>query len=92
MTSYLTLDNDSVLAEKFATILPHLNERQRRLLVAAEARALGRGGITWVARASGISRPTIQTAVRELAQPTSLPVRRPGGGRKSARHRSDLAG
>lgn len=87
MTSYPTMDNDSVLAEKFAAILPHLNERQRRLLVAAEARALGRGGITRVARASGMSRPTIQTAVRELDQPAALPnrVRRPGGGRKSAR-------
>ena len=81
------MDNDTVLAEKFAAILPHLNERQRRLLVAAEARALGRGGILRVARASGISRPTIQSALRELAQPALTPnrVRRPGGGRKKAR-------
>lgn len=78
------MDTDSVLAEKFATILPHLNERQRRLLVAAEARALGRGGLSQVARASGISRPTIRTALGELDQAGPLPdrVRRPGGGRK----------
>ncbi len=81
------METDTGLAEKFATILPHLNERQRRLLVAAEARALGRGGISRVARASGISRPTIQTALRELDQPAPVPhrVRHPGGGRKPAR-------
>ena len=81
------MDSDAALAEKFATILPHLNERQRRLLVAAEARVLGRGGISRVARASGLSRPTIQAALRELDQPGALParVRQLGGGRKPAR-------
>jgi hypothetical protein len=80
------MDTDTALAEKFAAILPYLNERQRRLLVAAEARALGRGGITRVARAAGLSRPTVQAALRELDQPVQAPerVRRPGGGRKKA--------
>ena len=80
------MDIDTALAEKFAAILPYLNERQRRLLVAAEARALGRGGITRVARAAGLSRPTVQAALRELDQPVQAPqrVRRPGGGRKKA--------
>src|SRR6266516_4754781 len=49
---------ESALAEKFARLLPHLNERQRRLTVAAEAAALGRGGVSVAARASGLSRPT----------------------------------
>ncbi len=81
------MDSDAALAEKFATILPHLNERQRRLLVAAEARVLGRGGISRAARASGLSRPTIQAALRELDQPGATParVRQLGGGRKPAR-------
>ena len=43
-----------VLAAKFAVILPHLDERQRRLLLGAEARALGHGGIRLVARAAGV--------------------------------------
>ena len=83
------MDSDTALAEKFATILPHLNERQRRLVVAAEARVLGRGGSSRVARASGLSRPTIQAALRELDQPGAPPprVRQPGGGRKAARDR-----
>ena len=34
-----------ILAAKFAAIFPHLDERQRRLLLGAEARALGNGGI-----------------------------------------------
>jgi hypothetical protein len=39
-----------MLAAKFRVIFPHLDERQRRLLLGAEARALGRGGIRVVAR------------------------------------------
>src|SRR6202007_651846 len=42
-----------VLAAKCAVICPHLDERQRRLLMGAEARALGHGGIRLVARAAG---------------------------------------
>ena len=76
-----------MLAQKLATILPHLNEKQRRLLLATEARALGYGGISRVARAAGVSRPTIQKALQELDHP--LPagdrVRQPGGGRTALR-------
>ena len=74
------------LADKLATVLPHLNERQRRVLLAAEARARGYGGVTQVARAAGVSRQTVHTALRELDQPdlATRRVRRPGGGRKAA--------
>ncbi len=80
------MDENHLLAQKFATILPHLNEKQRRLLLAAEAQALGYGGITQVAQAAGLSRATIHKALQELAAPTPLTerVRRRGGGRKSA--------
>ena len=57
----------------------------RRLVVAAEARSLGRGGITAVARATGMSRETIRKGIAELesgASPGEGRVRRPGGGRK----------
>jgi transposase len=78
------MTTDQELERKFATILPCLNERQRRLLLAAEARSLGYGGISRVSRASGISRATIQTASKQLDSPL-LPggrVRSIGGGRK----------
>jgi hypothetical protein len=55
------------------------------LLLAAEARSLGHGGITRVARASGISRATIHQAFHEKDVPDSERVRRPGGGRKKAK-------
>src|SRR5205085_11369517 len=75
-----------VLAAKFAVIFPHLDERQRRLLMAAEARALGHGGIRAVARAAGAREATVSLGVDELeagAEPLGR-VRRPGGGRKRA--------
>ena len=79
------MDADGGLKEKVTALLPHLNERQRRLFLAVEARALGRGGVARVARASGVSRPTVQQGLRELSGavvPTER-VRRAGGGRKS---------
>ncbi len=77
---------EQALAEKFAVLWPHLNERQRRLLVGAEARALGRGGVSAVARAAGMSRPTVHKALTELTTPgaPTTRARRPGGGRKRA--------
>jgi len=75
-----------VLAAKFAVIFPHLDERQRRLLMAAEARALGHGGIRVVARAAGVREATVSLGVDELeagAEPLGR-ARRPGGGRKRA--------
>jgi len=67
-------------------IFPHLDERQRRLLMGAEARALGHGGIRLVARAAGVREATVSLGVDELdsgGEPLGR-VRRPGGGRKRA--------
>src|SRR5690348_10275005 len=75
-----------VLAAKFAVIFPHLDERQRRLLMGAEARALGHGGIRLVARAAGVRQATVSAGVSELeagAEPLGR-ARQPGGGRKRA--------
>jgi hypothetical protein len=77
--------DERVLAAKFEAVLPHLDERQRRLVLAAEARSLGHGGISLVARASGVSRVTITAGVGELEagqDPTPGRARRPGAGRK----------
>lgn len=71
------------LRRKWKTLMPHLNEKQRRLLAAAEARVLGYGGISLVARASGLSRMTIHKGMEELDAPTVTDrVRKAGGGRK----------
>src|SRR5215469_16950459 len=55
-----------MLAAKFGAILPHLDERQRRLLLGAEARALGHGGIRLVARGAGVREATVSLGVSEL--------------------------
>lgn len=55
---------DQELEQKFASILPLLDERQRRLLLAAEARSLGYGGVSKISKTSGISRVTIQAALK----------------------------
>lgn len=73
------------LGEAWAVISPVLDERQRRVVAGGLARACGRGGITGVARATGMSRSTVNTGSREVAS-GDIPqgrVRRPGAGRPS---------
>jgi len=75
---------EEAVARKAASLWPHLDERQRRLVLGAEARELGRGGVSVVARAAGVSAEAVAKGLRELdsgAAPTGR-VRRPGGGRK----------
>ena len=66
-------------------VRPSLDERGRRLFAAAQVRAVGRGGLAAVARATGIARSTIGRGLKDLAGADDLGrrVRRPGGGRKS---------
>jgi transposase len=83
----VAVDADLVeaLRAKFEAVLPHLDERQQRLVMAGEARSLGHGGIAAVARATGVSRSRISQGVAEL-EAGGAPlgrVRRPGGGRKA---------
>ena len=76
---------EAAVRRKFRCLRRVLDERARRLWAAAEAKALGRGGPTVVAKATGMSRSTIYQGLRELQQPpvaTATRVRRPGGGRK----------
>lgn len=73
---------------RFRRLEPWLDEHLRRLWAAAESLALGRGGISLVARASGVSRRAISVGRLELKQKPDkarrprAPVRRRGGGRK----------
>lgn len=75
----------TVLEGKYIELLDDLDERGRRRWAVVEARALGRGGITAVALATGLSDRTIRTGLKELDDPASLAghrQRRSGGGRK----------
>jgi hypothetical protein len=80
------METEEAIAQRYAHLAGTLDERGRRALAAAEALVLGRGGIAMVARATGLSRPTIALGIRELRGDVPPPpagrVRRPGGGRK----------
>ena len=66
-----------------------MDERMRRQWAAAEAREVGKGGIAVVHQATGLSRPTIKSGLREIEMPAKVRaaesdrIRRPGGGRRS---------
>ena len=73
--------------ERYAKLFPELNERQRRLVAAADAMALGYGGIEVIHKASTLARNTIHKGIRELEEGEHLPegrCRKAGGGRKRA--------
>ena len=75
--------DEEALEEMLARMRPHLNEKQWRLLLGAEAEAIGWGGIGLVARLSGASRTTVQAGVAEIrsgVEPDGR-VRSPGAGR-----------
>ena len=75
-----------LLAARLLLIRAHLDERAWRLLLGAEAKVLGRGGIKLVAAAVGAHPDTVAQGVRELDYPDGIPgrVRRPGAGRPAA--------
>ena len=80
-----------VIRAKFEALKPVMDERTRRLWAATEAQAIGRGGITRVSQATGISHVTIRAGLSQLGQPPAPGamtgrVRRPGGGRKMLTH------
>ena len=78
------------LEEKYNLLFPHLDEKTKRMVCAADAKALGRGGTTQVEKASGLSRMTINKGKKELeySREEDTPgkgtkrIRREGGGRK----------
>jgi hypothetical protein len=77
--------DEAVIGDEFRALAGELNERQRRLWAASEARAAGRGGIVATARVTGIAVDTIRKGIAELESGERLDpgrVRRPGGGRR----------
>jgi len=83
------MTTEAEIRGKFRALGPRLDEHTRRIWAATEANALGYGGVSVMARATGISRRAIHVGLREIKAGELLPegrVRRPGGGRKSAVH------
>jgi len=79
------MSQEDIIREKYQMLAPELNERTLRLFAAAEAKYLGRGGITLVARAIEVSRDRISRGLQDLEAEKKLEpdrIRRPGGGRK----------
>ena len=77
----------AAIAARFDALRTRLDERSRRLVAAAESQAIGKGGISIVAKATGVSRPVIRQGMTDLKEPTTLApgrVRKEGGGRKRA--------
>jgi len=73
------------LEQKWQDTLPELNEKQQRYYAAREAKAYGFGGVAAFARATGMSRDTVQQGIKEIESGNTLQggrIRRPGGGRK----------
>ena len=78
------------ITRRFHLLAGLLDERARRLVAAAEALSIGRGGSITVARATGVSRRAIRQGIKELqgdAGPGVGRVRREGGGRKKTVNR-----
>lgn len=84
------MDADTLIEQRFSLLSGALDERLRRLVAAAEAKVAGYGGVSLVARATGVSRRAIAVGMKELEAPTQLStsgdqpgrVRKIGGGRK----------
>ena len=84
-------DDESKIAEKYEALRGVMDEQIRRLWAATEARALGYGGVSTVARAVGLTRPTITAGMKELGDAREIVpmapkhrVRREGAGRPRA--------
>jgi hypothetical protein len=82
------MQTDKLIKIKYQKMVPFLNERQKRIVLAADAESMGRGGLSKVSKLSGVSRVTLNIGIKELAS-TSLAdlsvnqrIRKEGGGRK----------
>ena len=83
------MKKDILLKAKYEKILPLLNEKQKRILLAAEAESMGRGGLQKVSKLSGVSRVTLNVGMQEITLPAIVSnsslgerIRKQGGGRK----------
>ena len=82
----------TAMRAKYRSLSTQLDERSLRLCAAADAKMLGYGGVSFVAKAAGLSRTTLYSGASEpSSQEPSEPgrIRRPGGGRKSKTERDE---
>ena len=82
--------DEGAIRARYAAVAPLVDERARRLLAATEALVLGRGGVSAVARATGLSRTTIQRGMRDVRASEAVPkgrIRREGAGRPRVEER-----
>ncbi len=73
------------MEERIRTMMPLLDEKQRRIFLASEAISYGYGGISKVSGISGVSIPAIRRGIKEIQQSQAIEkgrVRKAGGGRK----------
>ncbi len=73
------------VVERISIMMPVLNERQKRRMLAVEAKTLGHGGIRLVAEIAGVAKTTIIAGIKELSNSSTCPankIRKKGGGRK----------
>jgi hypothetical protein len=86
MTMEQKLIAKEVIRKKYQMMDPVLHERSKRTWAASEAHALGYGGVTIVAQATGISRETVHVGLLEIRSTSAIApqgrIRRNGGGRK----------
>jgi len=81
---------DKTAAERIMKMLPILNEKQKRMYLAAEAESLGYGGVKAVHELTKVSQTTIIQGKKELKNPTTVEgekIRKQGGGRKLAKEK-----
>jgi hypothetical protein len=79
------VSTDAEIQRRFERLAPRLDERTLRLFAAAEADAIGYGGVSRVSRITGLARTTVVRGQQEISRPArgaTGRVRRPGGGRK----------
>jgi DNA-binding phage protein len=82
----------TAMRAKYRSLSTQLDERSLRLCAAADAKMLGYGGVSFVAKAAGLSRTTLYNGANEPSRPELSErgrVRRPGGGRKSKAERDE---
>ena len=72
---------EETIQRKYEQLAPYFNECSLRVWAASEALSWGHGGITSVARATGLSRTTVHAGIAELEQSKALPERKPGQSR-----------
>ena len=85
---YLSVMKDTeLISSRHKILAPLLDEKAHRLMIAAESKVLGHGGIGIVSKSTGVSRTTISTGLKELKEPDLIDksrIRKEGGGRKKS--------